>query len=69
MAHFKPAPKSLNLGTSIADQIHTRLCIICQEDNKLPVTSEKTGRDRIKRAADIRDDIVSKRLKTLMGGG
>lgn len=49
------------------DNLNQRLCIICQEDNKLPVTSEKTGRERIKQAAKIRNDEVTNRIKILTG--
>ena len=42
------------------------LCIICQEDNKSPITSEIIGRTRIKRAATIRNDVVTKRIKSLI---
>lgn len=70
MQHSKiSGPKSLNLVASMADQdnLNQRLYIICQEDNKLSVTSEKTGRERIKQAAKICKDEVTNRIKTLMG--
>ena len=31
------------------------LCIICQKDDKSPVTSGLTGRSNVKRAAEIRN--------------
>lgn len=49
-----------------ADKFDPRICIICQERSKTPVTSEKTGRERLKRAAMIRNDDVAKRLKTMV---
>ncbi|KAH3717694.1 hypothetical protein DPMN_060489, partial [Dreissena polymorpha] len=35
------------------------------EDNKSPLTSEETGRARVKRAAALSNDIVTKRIKGL----
>jgi hypothetical protein len=58
-------PASMNLITSMAkdDILNHHLCIICQEDNKFPVTSEAAGRASMKRAAEIRNDIITKRIK------
>ena len=59
----------MNLVVSMAkdDIFNHHRCIICQEDTKSPVTSEKTGRASVKRAAEIHNDIVTKRIKSLMG--
>ena len=38
-------------------------CIICQSVRNGRVTSEEWGREKLKRAADIRNDIVTKRLR------
>ena len=38
-------------------------CIICQSVRNGRVTSEEHGREKLKRAADIRNDIVTKRLR------
>ena len=38
-------------------------CIICQETTEKTETSSCVGRKRISEAADIRQDIVAKRLK------
>ena len=39
-------------------------CIICQkDDSKDPCTPSEAGKLSMKRAADVRNDIVSKRLK------
>ena len=64
-----PGPVGMNLVVSMAkdDIFNHHRCIICQEDTKSPVTSEKTGRASVKRAAEIRNDIVTKRIKSLMG--
>ena len=64
-----PGPSSLNLFPSFSDDedFNPQFCIICQESNKLPLTSEKTGRETLKRAASIRNDAVSKRIKILVG--
>lgn len=61
------SPKSTSLVPLVAedDGLHPSLCIICQEDNKSPLTSEETGRARVKRAAALRNDIVTKRIKRL----
>ena len=70
MEHTKiPGPSSTHLVASMTgdDTFNPRVCIICQEDNKLPLTSEKTGRERIKQASKIHNDIVAKRIETLMG--
>ena len=40
-------------------------CIICQEDNTESLTSRPQGRERIREYAEIRHDIVTKRLKLL----
>ncbi|KAH3741765.1 hypothetical protein DPMN_048491 [Dreissena polymorpha] len=47
------------------DGLHPSLCIICREDNIPPLTSEETGRTRVKRAAALKNDIVTKRIKRL----
>ena len=62
-----PGPTRMKLFTSMAedDVFNRRVCTICQEDNKSPVTSEKTGRAKMKRAAIIRND-VTKRIKSVM---
>ncbi|KAH3892082.1 hypothetical protein DPMN_016194 [Dreissena polymorpha] len=61
------SPKSTSLVPLVAEEdgLHPSLRIICQEDNKLPLTSEETGRARVKRAAALRNDIVTKRIKRL----
>ena len=61
------SPKSTSLVLSVAedDGLHPSLCIICQEDNKSPLTSEDTGRARVKRAAALWNGNVSKRIKRL----
>lgn len=69
MAHSSvpgPSCKSLVPSMEEADKFDPRICIICQERSKTPVTSEKTGRERLKRAAMIRNDDVAKRLKTMV---
>ncbi len=40
-------------------------CIICQETSKQQCTSSDHGRKRVREAADVREDHVLKRLKTL----
>lgn len=64
-----PGPTSTTLVASMAedDVFNPQKCIICQEDNKSPITSEQRGRTRMKRAAKIRNDIVMKRIKTVVG--
>ncbi len=61
------SPKSTSLVPLVAedDGLHPSLCIICQEDNKSTLSSEETGRARVKRAAALRNDIVTKRIKRL----
>ncbi|KAH3850765.1 hypothetical protein DPMN_093238 [Dreissena polymorpha] len=61
------SPKSTSLVPLVAEEdgLHPSLCIICHEDNKLPLISEETGRARVKRAAALRNDIVTKRIKRL----
>ncbi len=70
MEHSKiPVPRRTNLVTTMAedDVFNSSLCIICQEDDKTPLTSQKTGRASMKRAANIRNDVVRKRIKSMMG--
>src|SRR6476469_1577039 len=64
-------PASMNLITSMAkdDILNHHLCIICQEDSKFPTTSEAAGRASIKRAAEIRNDVGTKRIKSVIGDG
>ena len=63
-----PIPSSLKLISpeTESDTFSPQLCIICQKDDKLHLTSGPTGRGKIKRAAEIREDTVSKRIKLLM---
>ena len=65
----EPCPVSLNLVASVVkdDLFNHRLCIICQEDSKVPVTSKKVGRASMKRAAEICNHVVTKRIKSVMG--
>ena len=60
-----PGPAALNLLTSIAQDnlFNGDLYIICQDDTKAPLTSENTGRASVKRAAKIRNDVVTKRKR------
>jgi len=51
--------------TEDAEMFNQSLCIICQKDDKLPLTSELTGRNNVKRAAEIRNDAVTKRLRSI----
>lgn len=62
-----PGPRSTSLVASVAedDGFNPSLCIICQEDNKSRLTSEDTGRARVKRAAEIRNDTVTQRIRRL----
>ncbi|KAH3725194.1 hypothetical protein DPMN_051029 [Dreissena polymorpha] len=61
------SPKSTCLVPLVAedDGLHPSLCIICQEDNKSPLTNEEAGRARVKLAAALRNDSVTKRIKRL----
>ena len=63
-----PGPSSMHLVTTMVedDVFDPMICIICQEVDKSPVTSEKTGRARIKRAASVRNDVVTKRIKSVV---
>ena len=47
------------------DSTDTDKCIICQTVNAYPATSSENGRKRIREAAEIRKDVVNKRLKTI----
>jgi hypothetical protein len=64
-----PGPDCMNLVTSMTDNdlFNNQLCIICQEETQSPVTSEVTGRASMKRAAKIRNDVVTKRMKNVLG--
>lgn len=64
-----PGPSRINLVASMAEEnvINPKIFFICQEDNKVPVTSEKTGRARMKRAATICNDVVTKHIKSVIG--
>lgn len=66
-----PETSKVNLFASVEEMegevLNPKVCIICQEDQNVPVTSEKTGRARMKRAATIRNDIVTKRIKLVTG--
>ena len=70
MEQSATGPTSMNLVASMAEEdmlnLSVDLCIICQEDTKSPVTSQKTGRARMKRAASIRNDDVAKRIKRVV---
>ena len=58
-------PSSLNLiATTSQDVFNPNTCIICQEETKVPVTSEKTWRAKMKQAAEIRID-VAKCIKSM----
>ena len=51
------------MDLAIGVPVDTNLCIICQDPNAtIHLTSATTGRKAIKRAAEIRNDIVYKRL-------
>ncbi len=65
-----PGPSCMNLILSVTedDLYDPKLCIICQEDSKTTVTSQKIGRSSMKRAAKIRNDVVLKRIKSVIGG-
>ena len=41
------------------------LCILCQKEDTSSVTSGLTGRSSVKRAAEIHNDIVAKRLRSI----
>ena len=60
---------SMNLVASMAEAkvVNPKTCIICQEDNRETVTSEKTGYARVNGAAKIRNDVVTKRIKVVIG--
>ena len=49
-------------GTVAAD---LKRCIICQKLTPEPTTSTENGRKRVRDAASIREDVVSKRLKVI----
>ena len=52
----------------ICERLNCEKCIICQVDNpSTPLRSTRNGRKRILDAAEIRKDIVEKRLKLLKG--
>ena len=51
-----------------SERLNCEKCIICQVDNpSTPLRSTENGRKRILDAAEIREDIVEKRLKLLKG--
>ena len=56
------SPNQIGRG---AEHFNLDLCVICQKDDKLPVTSAPKGRESVKRAAEIRNDIVTKRLRSI----
>ena len=64
-----PGPSSMNLVASIADDdvFNPRACIICQEDNKSAVTSEKAGRARINQLLKPVTMLLRSRIKSVMG--
>ena len=43
--------------------VQTGKCIICQQTNDEPLSTTKRGRKRVSEAAEIRNDLVCKRLK------
>lgn len=54
--------------SSEEEPVNIELCIICQHDDKASLkqlTTKPRGRASVKRAAEIRDDIVTKRLCTI----
>ena len=55
----------LSASGAVTEVVNTTLCMICQKDDKLPVASEVTGRNSVKRAAEIRHDEVAKRLRII----
>lgn len=59
---------NMNLVASAAeeDEFNPKICIIYLED-KFLVTSEKTGRARIKKADKTRNDVVRKNIKSVLG--
>ena len=56
------------MSSANQEDVDIELCIICQRDDKGSVnqlTSQPAGRANLKRAAEIREDIVTKRLCTI----
>ena len=64
----QPSPSSISLKTAarVKEKAYNRnLCIICQNNNEdAPgLSTGATGRASVKRAAELREDIVNKRIK------
>ena len=55
-----PGSSCMNLISSVTedDMFDPRLCIICQKDTTTTLTSQNIGRLRMKRAGEIRNDVV-----------
>lgn len=58
--------QGINLsGTNSAVAADYTKCIICQTVSPVAITSTENGRKRILEAASVRDDVITKRLKTV----
>ena len=63
-----PPPVSMS-QEDIKNLFNRDLCIICQKSRKEKVTSTENGRDKIKRAATLRRDLVYHRVNLLAENG
>ena len=58
--------EGVQLGETPNTQFIPDICIICQVDrHNEKLSSSANGRKRVKSSADMRQDVVSKRLKLL----
>lgn len=60
-----PGDSRVNFVASVEEEdvVNPIICIICQRNNKVPVTSKKIGRARMKRAVNINFGVASKRYQ------
>ncbi len=62
------ADKGISLRRTVSAEINVDIakCIICQRQTELTPIGQGQGRKRVIEAAAIRDDIVRKRIKTVL---
>ena len=62
-------PKAATLVDLGEKEYNPALCVICQDPkDSTPLTSGDKGRESVKRAAELREDNVYKRIKTYHSG-
>lgn len=59
-------PSGILLTLNTTSDVHLSRCIVCQNIKpKVPLTTGELGRKRLRETADVREDAVDKRLKSL----